>query len=148
MQGICYKKTSLSASITNAKIVKNITSFLRYCFYELKTNSSIMALFITIFIHYPQDIHLKALRPYFIGGCIDSNNKSIKVKIPLFVFFLLKSLFKLFLSFFRVLHTVREIICKLKFLGLWLIFLNTKIFYSSALDLSLDCGNVSRTYIL
>lgn len=136
MQGICYKKTLLS------KIVKNTTSFLEYCFYNK------IAFFITIFIHYFQDIFLKTLRPYFIGGYIDSNSKNTKVKITLFMFLLLKYLFKLFLSFFRVLRTIRRIIYKLKFLGLWLTFLNIKIFYSSALDLDLDYDDISKTCTL
>lgn len=61
--------------------------------------------------------------------------------------FLLKSLFRLFLSFFKDFYIAKKVY-RFKLLGFWLRFFNFRIFHDSILSLYFYHGNISKANAL
>lgn len=120
--------------------------FLGVVLLGLRTSLNIMALFVTVVTHDLREVILGAFKPCIIGSHIIFSTNSTRARVLLFMFFLPKPLFKLFLSLFENLHIAKRIICRLELLELFRLF-DPGVFYSSALGLYLGCVNVSRTII-
>lgn len=91
-----------------------LLAFLKVVFLEFNIDLSIIALFVIIVIHNPREMFLKTFRTYIVGSCIISSSKSIRARIFLFAFILLKPLFGLLLRLFRGLCITRRIIHRLR----------------------------------
>lgn len=116
-------------------------------FFQLGTDPSIMAFFITVIIYNQRDIFFSIFKPCFVRDYIDFSNKTIRNKVFLFLFLFLKPLFRLFLSVFRDLCIVRKV-CKLKFLIFWLNLFTFRDLYNSVLSLYLGHNNINRIIAL
>lgn len=103
-----------------------------------ETSLSIIAIFIIIIICNFRKKIFKVFKPYVV-----TSSRRTKAEVFLFVFFLLKPLFKLFLNFFKRLYIIEKIIYRLKLLKFYKFF-NLGIFYGSVLELYLGYNNMSK----
>lgn len=107
-----------------------------------------MPIFVRIVTYDLGKVFFRTFWSYFVKDYIISVSKSIRTWVFLFIFLILKPLFKLFLSLFGALYIAKRIIYWLKVLGIWLRLFNSKVFYNNAQGLYLGCSNVSRTITL
>lgn len=120
--------------------------FLGVVLLGLRTSPSIMALFVAVVTHDLREVFFGAFKPCIIGSHIIFNTNSTRARVFLFMFFLPKPLFELFLSLLENLDVAKRIICRLELLKLFRLF-DPGVFYSSVLGLYLGYVNVSKTII-
>lgn len=60
---MCYKTNFVLASITNTKVIKTVTSFLKNDFFEFKIILSILIFFVIVIIYDLKNIFFEPLGP-------------------------------------------------------------------------------------
>lgn len=102
------------------RLLRLLLVFWKVVFFGLEAIPNIVAFFVIVVIYDPKKIFFKAFKLCFVRCYIIPISKGIRAGVFIFAFFLLKPLFRFFLSLFENFRITGRIICGLEVLGLWL----------------------------